>query len=45
MRNLIIGIVVAVITAWFVGYTAPGHRLLNSLGFATACGNGDCSSG
>ena len=42
MRNLIIGIVIAIITAWFVGYTTPGHRLLNALGFSTAC-DGACS--
>ena len=40
MRNIVIGVVVAVLVAWFVGYTAPGHRLLNSLGFATACDGG-----
>jgi hypothetical protein len=42
MRDFIIGIVVAIITAWFIGFTAPGHRLLNAIGFTTACDNG-CS--
>jgi hypothetical protein len=37
MRNLFIGVAVAVVVAWFVGFTAPGHRLLNAIGFATAC--------
>jgi hypothetical protein len=44
MRNFIIALVVAAITAWFVGFTTPGHRLLNAIGFSTAC-SGDCSSG
>jgi hypothetical protein len=42
MRNFIIGIVVAIITAWFIGFTTPGHRLLNAIGFTTACDSG-CS--
>jgi hypothetical protein len=37
MRNLIIALVVAAITARFVGFTTPGHRLLNAIGFTTAC--------
>jgi hypothetical protein len=38
----IIGLAVAVIiAAGFLGFTAPGHRVLNALGFATA----DCSGG
>jgi hypothetical protein len=43
MRNVIIGIVIAIVTAWFIGYTAPGHRLLNAIGFSTACEGGGCS--
>ena len=31
--------VVAVVAAGFLGFTSPGHRVLNALGFATA----DCS--
>ena len=41
MRNMLIGVVVAVVVAWFIGYTAPGHRILNAMGFAAACGSGD----
>jgi hypothetical protein len=42
MRNFLIALVVAAITAWFVGFTTPGHRLLNAIGFSTAC-DGACS--
>jgi len=42
MRNFLIALAVAAITAWFIGYTAPGHRLLNAVGFTTAC-EGSCS--
>lgn len=42
VRNIIVGVVVAVVVAWFVGYTTPGHRMLNALGFTTACDYG-CS--
>lgn len=37
MRNLLIALVVAAITAWFVGFTTPGHWLLNAIGFTAAC--------
>ncbi len=40
MKNLILLVVVAAVVAGFLGYTAPGHRVLNKLGFATA----DCNS-
>jgi hypothetical protein len=42
MRNLVIGALVAIAVAYFVGYTAPGHRLLNATGFTTACSSSDC---
>jgi hypothetical protein len=42
LRNFFIALVVAAITAWFIGFTTPGHRLLNAIGFSTACDNG-CS--
>jgi hypothetical protein len=42
MRNFIIGIVVAIITAWFIGFTTPGHRLLHAVGLTSACESG-CS--
>jgi hypothetical protein len=38
MRNFVI----AAITAWFIGFTTPGHRLFNAVGFATACAISDC---
>jgi hypothetical protein len=41
MRNLIIGVVVAIVVAWFVSSTAPGHRLLNAIGLTTC--EGGCS--
>jgi hypothetical protein len=41
MRTIIALAVVAIIAVGFLGFTAPGHRLLNTLGFATAdCGGG-----
>ena len=40
MRNIVIGVAVAVVVAWFVGYTTPGHRLLHAIGFTTACDGG-----
>jgi hypothetical protein len=30
MRNLMIALVVAAITAWFIGFTTPGHRLISA---------------
>jgi hypothetical protein len=42
MRNVVIALVVGVIVAVFLGYMAPGHRLLNAIGFTTACESG-CS--
>jgi len=42
MRNFLIVHVVATITAWFVGFTTPGHRLLNAIGFSAVCGS-SCS--
>jgi hypothetical protein len=43
MRNVVIGVAVAIVVACFVGYTPPGHRLLKAVGFATACDGGGCS--
>jgi hypothetical protein len=36
MRNFLIALVVAAITAWSIGFTTPGHRLLSAIGFTTA---------
>jgi hypothetical protein len=39
MRKIIALAIVAIIAVGFLGFTTPGHRVLNSLGFATAdCG-------
>ena len=42
MNKIIALAVVAVVAAGFVGFTSPGHRVLNALGFATACETGNC---
>jgi len=44
MKTIVALAVVAVVAAGFLGFTAPGHRVLNALGFATAdCGgSGGC---
>ena len=39
MKKILAALVVVAIAAAFLGFTSPGHRLLASLGFATA----DCS--
>jgi hypothetical protein len=39
MKTIFVLVVLAVVAAGFVGFTSPGHRVLNALGFATA----DCS--
>ena len=41
MKKIIVFAVLAVVAAGFLGFTSPGHRVLNALGFATA----DCTSG
>jgi hypothetical protein len=41
MKTIVALAVVAVVAAGFLGFTAPGHRVLNALGFATA----DCQGG
>lgn len=38
-RKVIIALVVVVVAGAFLGFTKPGHRVLNTLGIATA-GNG-----
>ena len=42
MKKIIALAVVAVVATGFLGFTSPGHRVLNSLGFAAACQNGGC---
>ena len=36
MKKIIAALAVVVVAAGFLGFTTPGHRVLNSLGFATA---------
>ena len=39
----IVVVVAAIVAAGFLGFTSPGHRVLNSLGFATAdCQGSNC---
>jgi hypothetical protein len=38
MKAILAFAVTAVIVAGFLGFTTPGHRVLNTLGFATADG-------
>jgi hypothetical protein len=40
MKKIVTVEVVLVLAAGFLGFTSPGHRGLNALGFATA----DCQS-
>jgi hypothetical protein len=35
-------VVAAVLAAGFLGFTSPGHQVLASLGFATACQGNNC---
>jgi hypothetical protein len=43
MKKLIAVLVVVAAAAGFLAFTSPGHRVLNSLGFATADG-GNCGT-
>ena len=43
MKTIFALAVVAVVAAGFLGFTSPGHRVLNALGFATAdCTGSSC---
>jgi hypothetical protein len=42
MRIVQIALVVAVVIVGFLGYTKPGHRVLNAIGLLNACKDG-CS--
>jgi hypothetical protein len=42
MKNMITLAVVAIVVAGLLGFTSPGHRLLNALGVAMACTSSDC---
>jgi hypothetical protein len=42
-RNVSIAVIVIIAAAvGFFGFTSPGHRVLSSLGFATACNAPQC---
>ena len=43
MKKIIALAAMAIVAGGFLGFTTPGHRVLNALGFATADG-GNCSS-
>ena len=43
MKKIIAALAVVIVAAAFLAFTTPGHRVLNSLGFATAdCGGSQC---
>jgi hypothetical protein len=43
VANSLIAVVVAVVLVRFIGYTKPGHQLLNQMGLVTAaCANANC---
>ena len=42
MRTVLALTVAVIVAAGFLGFTSPGHRALNTLGFATACETGNC---
>jgi hypothetical protein len=43
MKAIVAVVVAAVVAAGLLGFTSPGHRVLNALGFATAgCSGPGC---
>jgi hypothetical protein len=42
MKKLVAALSLVAAAAAFLGFTTPGHHLLNTLGFATADPNGGC---
>jgi hypothetical protein len=42
MNKIIALVVVVVVAGAFLSFTSPGHRLLSTLGFATACPSESC---
>jgi fructose-1-phosphate kinase PfkB-like protein len=36
-NGLRVGLIVAIVAGFVVGFTSPGHRVLKMIGFATAC--------
>jgi len=39
MRRFVVALLCVATVAAFLGFTAPGHRLLQQAGLATACGS------
>jgi ABC-type nitrate/sulfonate/bicarbonate transport system permease component len=42
LHGLKLGIVVAIVIGFAVGFTSPGHRILKAIGIKTACATSDC---
>ena len=42
MKKIITALAVVVVAAACLAFTTPGHRVLNTLGFATACEGNNC---
>ena len=42
-RKLRTAAVVLIVIAGGLAFTAPGHRVLHTLGFTAACDGGDCN--
>jgi hypothetical protein len=44
VNKMIAALVLVAAVAAFLAHATPGHRVLNSLGFATADGGGSCGT-
>jgi hypothetical protein len=44
MKKIVAALAVVAVAAVFLAFITPGHRVLNSLGFATADNGGGCST-
>jgi len=42
MRRFVVALLCVAAVAAFIGLTAPGHRLLQQMGLATACSSDNC---
>lgn len=42
-RIFLLGVLLAIVSAGFFGFTKSGHRALSALGFVAACEGGDCN--
>ena len=43
MKKIVAALAVVVVAVSFLAFTTPGHRVLNTLGFATACDGSGCN--